>query len=156
MHVVQVDAGLHDQTKLLEAAAPLGQPGLVVREIPGNDQRRAWGLLREDSAAPEVGDLVDDRRLATLEVGVAALGEFSSGTGRVAGVAMVKNVDQVAAKSHQSTILARQVQRNRCDLEANANPGLLAVVLGERPRSSTHGPNSNHRCERGSCCQSVE
>src|ERR1700674_1375709 len=130
MQVIQIGARLDDEAKLLERAASLGQPGFVGRQIPGNNQRSPWRLLREDSAAPQVSGLIDDRWLVTLEVGVPALGEFSSGTGRMAGIAMVKHVHQVAAKSYQRPILARQVQRNRCDLEADANFGLLAVVIG--------------------------
>src|ERR1700693_3585617 len=92
MQVIQIGARLDDETKLLERAASLGQPGFVGRQIPGNNQRSPWRLLREDSAAPQVGGLVDDRRLVTLEVGVPALGEFSSGTGRMAGIAKGKDV----------------------------------------------------------------
>src|SRR3984893_7267433 len=130
MHAIQIGAGLDDETKLLEGAPPLGQSGFVGRQIPGNNQRSPWRLLREDSAASQVSGRVDDRRLVTLEVGIPALREFSSGTGRMAGIAMVTHVHQVAAKPYQRPILARQVQHNRCDLEADSNSGLLAVVIG--------------------------
>src|SRR5579862_3304858 len=154
MHVIQIGARLDDETKLIEGAAPLGQAGFVRRQIPGNNQRSPGRLLREDSAASQVSGLVDDRRLVTLEIGVPALSEFSRGTGRMAGITMVKHVDQVAAKSYQRRVLARQVQRDRCDLEADADFGLLAVVLGQRPRDSAQRSNGKHHSQRGSGSQS--
>src|SRR5579863_4010798 len=121
MHVIQVGARLNDVAKLREAAAPLGTSCFVRRQIAGHNQRSPWRLLRKDSAAPQVSCLVDDRGLVTLEVGVAALGKLSRRTVRMAEITMVKHVDQVAAKSHQCPILARQIQRNGCDLETDAN-----------------------------------
>jgi hypothetical protein len=47
----------------------------------------------------------------------------------MAGIAMVEHVHQVTAKSYQRPILARQVQCDRRDLEADANFGLLAVII---------------------------
>ena len=52
MHVIQIGARLDGETKLLEAAAPFGQPVFVGRQIPGNNERSPRRLLREDSAAP--------------------------------------------------------------------------------------------------------
>src|ERR1700730_9163470 len=106
MQVIQIGARLDDETKLLEGAASLGQPGFVGRQIPGNNQGSPWRLLREDSAAPQVGGLVDDRRLVTLEVGVPALGEFSGGTSRMAGISMGHHLHPGAPKSHQRPLLS--------------------------------------------------
>src|ERR1700724_1929591 len=111
MHAIQIGAGLDDETKLLEGAAPLGQPGFVGREIPGNNQRSPWCLLREDSAAPQVSGRVDDRRLVTLEVGIPALREFSSGSGRMAGIAMGSKTKQVSVHAYQRPLQARQDHR---------------------------------------------
>jgi hypothetical protein len=153
MHVIQIGAGLNDVTKLRESAATLGPTGFVGRQIPGNYQRSPRRLLREDSATPQVSGLVDDRGLVTLKVRVAALCVFGSRTGGVADIAMASPVNYVAAKSHKLLILALQVQRDRRDLEPDANFGLLAVVIGQRARSPKQGSCGNHYGKRGSRCR---
>ena len=98
-----------------------------------------------------VSGWIDDRSAVGFEVRIPAFREFGRGTGGVAGIAMVQDVHVVAGKSHERGILARHIQRDRGDLETDANPGLLAV-LSLRPCDSTHGSHGKQRGKRGRCC----
>src|ERR1700732_210265 len=152
MHVIQIGAGADDVEKLLECAPTLGPAGSIGCQIPGNDNRSPRRLHWEDSATPQVSGLIDNRWRVTLEVRVSALCVFSSGTRRVADIAMTHPVNQVAAKSHEPPVLALQIQRHRSDLEAPANDGLLPVrfvVIGARQRDSTQGSHADHHGKRG-------
>ena len=97
VQVIQIGASLNNETKLLESAAALGPACLVGCQVSGNNNRSPWRLNWEDSAAPQVSRLIDDRWLVTLEVRVPALCVFSRGSSRVADVAMTNPVNQIAA-----------------------------------------------------------
>jgi hypothetical protein len=74
-----------------------------------------------------------------------------------AGVAAIASrVNAIAAESHQFPILALKIQRDRCDLEAPANPRLLGValaVIGLHPRRTTQESQNNDRRECAPRCQ---
>jgi hypothetical protein len=122
MEVIHIDARAQDLKELWKCVAPFGKPRFVRCQIPRDDVWK-WTWTRERTKIPtttQVGHGVDLRRLT--KVWIATRSELALRASAVASIAVGLRVDNVTAKSHQCTVLAFKIQRNRGDCEPPFNP----------------------------------
>jgi hypothetical protein len=128
MEVIQVHARPHDLNKLPKRAASFGQAGFIGCQVAGDDVRRTWHRCTKISAATQVRRRIDYRRLAKVWI-IPWQELIDRRAGAMALIAGDGCVDDIAAKSDESAVLAFEVEMDRCDIESPLNPGVVAVVI---------------------------
>ena len=140
MHMVQILACLHDVEKLRKAAPTFRTAGPIRRQIARHDVRRVRGKRAEVSSAAEVGCRIDDLRLP--EKRIAAGGILRCGALRVTVVAGRHCVDEITSKTHESLVLASQIQWNGGNFKSYADPRIVGLTVGVCPDSGRAGESS--------------
>ena len=128
MGVIQIHTSPHNLDEFRECATALRYARLVRCQVARNDVQlclRNGGKRPKVSATAQVSHGID-HGCAIIgwlqQVGVAVgKHEFGSWTMAVATVAVAGHVDNIAAQSHQVSIFAGHVQRNRSYGEADLN-----------------------------------
>lgn len=128
MEVIEIDPSPHDLLKLCERVASFRQPGLVRRQVAGDDVwtyvlpglgwRHGW---TEVLAPTQIDGRIGLLWLAEVGVSSCSVVEVWRPAAGVATIAVAHSVDDIAAQSHQIPVSSSEIQRDGGYLEADVD-----------------------------------